>query len=146
AGPNGSTAQGSMPNGDTGAFASQVAFFFGVNPNGGPNIGKFLALSSINISITNSNATNSITSDFTTGAPLDASTWTILADDPASIIPMPSDAVFRVAWRNAVGAGVGPNSLIYTNALLGSGSWPAAPSGALLGDGTNVVFLTRRYT
>jgi hypothetical protein len=87
-----------------------------------------------------------IHSDFTTGAPLDAATWSILADDPASIIVMPSNSVYRAAWRNAVGAGVGPNSLLFTNVLGGPAVWPTVPPAVLLGNGTNVVFLTRDYT
>jgi hypothetical protein len=105
-----------------------------------------MTMSSVQISITNSNATNVISSDFTTGAPLDPANWDILADDPASIFVMPSNSVYRVAWRNASGAGVGQNSLVYTNALGGGAAWPAAPTGVLLGDGTNVVFITRSLT
>jgi hypothetical protein len=143
--PNGTRAQGSMQSSDTSSFGSQVEFSLGVNPNGAQNVGQFLTVSSVQIAITNSNFTNTIASDFTTGAALDSTTWSILADDPPSIFVMPSDTVYRVAWRNAVGAGVGANSLEYTNTLGGSGNWSAVPPGALLGDGTNVVCVTRNY-
>ena len=142
--PNGATATGSMQSGDTSSFSSQVEFFLGVNPNGAANIGRFMTVGSSFISITSTNGTNVISSDFTTGAPLDGATWSILADDPASIIAMPADGVYRASWGNAVGSGVGPNSLIYTNALGGSAGWKALPPGTILGDGTNVVFVTRR--
>ncbi len=143
--PNGSSAVGIMQSADTGSFASQVEFFLGVNPNGSQNVGKFLTVSSIRVAVTNANFTNHISSDFTTGAPLDGTTWSILADDPSSIFVMPSNSVFRAAWRNAVGAGVGANSLLYTNSLGGSTGWSTVPPGALFGDGTNVVFVTRSY-
>ena len=143
--PNGARTQGSMQSGDSSSFGSQVEFFLGVNPNGAQDVGKFLTLSSIQIAITNSNVTNFISSDFTTGAPLDGATWSILADDPASIFVMPSNSMFRVTWRNAVGAGVGPNSLLYTDLLGSSNSWSTVPPGALLGDGTNLVFVARSY-
>jgi hypothetical protein len=144
--PDAEQAQGSMQDGDTNSFGSQVAFFLGVNPNGARNIGKFMTVSRVGIAITNANTTNAISSDFTTGAPLDEGTWSILADDPASIIVMPSNSVLRASWPNAAGAGVGPNSLLFTNALTGPGNWPALPAGTLLGDGTNLVFVTRDYT
>jgi hypothetical protein len=144
--PNGAKAYGSMQSGDTSSFSSQVQFFLGVNPNGGENIGKFITLGSVYIQITNTNATNTLSSDFTSGASLDTSTWTVLADDPASILMMPSHSVFRATWPNAVGSGVGPNSLMYANALGGAATWTALPSGALLGDGTNVWFVTESYT
>jgi hypothetical protein len=144
--PNGATATGSMQSGDTGSFSSQVEFFLGATPRVGPNIGRFTTVSSAFISITSTNGTNIISSDFTGGAPLDSGTWTILADDPASVIVMPAESVYRASWDNAVGSGVGPNSLIYTSTLGGSGNWIALPPGAVLGDGTNVVFVTRSYT
>jgi hypothetical protein len=101
-----------------------------------------MTVSSAFISVTNSNPTNSISSDFTIGTALNASQWSILADDPASIITMPSNSVYRAAWRNASGAGVGANALTYTNALAGGSLWHALGTGVLLGDGTNVVFVT----
>lgn len=146
--PNGASARGSMQSAaDTNSFASGVQFFLGVNPNGQPNIGRFITVSSIRIGITNANSatTNTITSDFTTGAPLDSSTWNILADDPASILIVPQESVYRAEWRNAVGAGVGQNSLQITNTLTGSAAWTALPQGALLGDGTNIVFISRQF-
>jgi len=144
--PNGSQSRGVMQSNDTGSFASQVQFFLGVNPNGQQNIGKFMTVSKVSIGITNSNTTNTISSDFTTGAPLDAAIWNILAEDPASIIMMPVSTIYRATWRNAVGAGVGQNTLQFTNSLGGSADWPLVPPGALLGDGTNVVFITKAYT
>jgi hypothetical protein len=143
--PNGATATSSMQSGDTSSFSSQVQFFLGATPNVEPNIGRFMTVGSAFISITSTNGTNIISSDFTRGAPLDSGTWTILADDPASVIAMPAESVYRVSWDNAVGSGVGLNSLIYTNALGGSGGWIALPPGSILGDGTNVVFVTRNY-
>src|SRR5260221_10859884 len=142
--PNGARATGSMPSDVPGSyFQNQVQFYLGVNPKGAQNIGQFMTVSSVEISITNSNATNIISSDFTTGAPLEPAKWDILADDPTSIIVMPSNSVYRATWRNASGAGVGPNSLVYTNALGGPAAWPAVRTGILLGDSTNVVFITR---
>jgi hypothetical protein len=131
---------------DTGSFTNQVQFLLGVNPNGQQNIGKFMTVSKVSIGITNSNATRTISSDFTTGAPLDVASWNIVAEDPASIIVMPVNSIYRATWRNAVGAGVGQNTLQFTNALAGSADWAIVPPGALLGDGTNVVFVTKAYT
>ena len=138
--PNGTTARGSMPGADTSFFSSQVHFYLGVNPSGGRNIGKFITVSDVSIVVTNAGTT--IHSDFTTGAPLDGATWAVLADDPASLIMMPSRSVYRVEWHNAVGAGVGPNSLQFTNTLGGSTSWSTVTPGVLLGNSTNVVLIT----
>jgi hypothetical protein len=145
--PNGAKARGVMQASDANSFASGVQFFLGVNPNGEPNIGKFITVSTINIGITNadSGTTNTILSDFTVGAPLDSGTWNILAEDPASILIIPVDTVYRAEWRNSVGAGVGQNLLLATNRLGNSSMWPALPQGTLLGDGTNIVFITSQY-
>ena len=143
--PNGARATGSMPGDVPGAyFQNQVHFYLGVNPKGSQNIGRFMTVSDAGIGITNSGVVSY--SDFTTGAPLDTTKWAVLADDPASIIVMPSNSVYRATWRNASGAGVGPNSLLHTNALGGSAAWPMVQTGILLGNSTNVVFVTKSYT
>jgi hypothetical protein len=145
--PNGMTARGSMQSADASSFASGVQFFLGINPNGQQNIGQFITVSGIRIGITNadSGTTNTVISDFTTGAPLDDATWNILADDPASVLIIPPESVYRAEWRNTVGAGVGQNSLQSSNTLGSAPSWPALPQGTTFGNGTNIVFVTRQF-
>lgn len=142
--PNGNQAVGSMPDEvPAGYFQNQVRFYLGVTPNGAQNIGRFMTVSDARIRIPNSGV--DVFSDFTSGEPLDSSKWTILADDPASIISMPVGSLYRATWRNAFGAGVGPNSLLHTNVLGSSHAWPVASQGILLGNSTNVVFITRDF-
>jgi hypothetical protein len=143
--PNGTLAAGSMPADVVGSyFQSNVQFFLGVSPKGSQNIGRFITVSDAGIGITNSGIV--IYSDFTSGQPLDNSQWGILADDPASVFVMPSNSVYRATWRNASGAGIGPNSLLCAHSLGGSSAWSTVPTGILLGDSTNVVLVTDDYT
>lgn len=143
--PDGAQANGKMAEADAPLFREKVRLYLGVNPNGAANLGQSLTLSGARIQVPNS-AKTSLNGVFDTGAKLDKN-WTILAADPASLITVPAQSVYRAEWMETCPMGPGVNFLERSENVARAADWiPVAPLSRVLANGLNVTFLTEAET
>lgn len=139
--PNGDQATGSIQAADTALFREKVHLYLGVNPNGAGNLGQSMTVSGAGILITKG-ARTSLQGKFNGGVKPDKN-WTILAEDPASVMALPAKSVYRAEWQDACGAGTGLGVLERNDSLFDALGWtPVKTSPAMLANGNNVVFIT----
>ncbi|MBM3841496.1 MAG: hypothetical protein FJ398_26830 [Verrucomicrobia bacterium] len=148
--PDGSQAKGSMPRADTAFFSEKVRLFLGVNPNGARNFGQSINVGRASIITTRSGQEVNLVGEWTSGQPLHKN-WTILALDPASVVMMPAQSIYRFNWQAGCTLnGGGMESLEQTvidpfGFTLLLELWePVAPQPriTMLANGSSIAFLT----
>lgn len=139
--PDGAQASGKMAEADAALFREKVRMYLGVNPNGAANLGQSLTLSGARIRVPNS-AKTTLNGVFDNGARLDKN-WTILAADPASLVTIPAESVYRAEWLEACGMGPGLNLLERSDSVAPAPNWiPVETLSRVLANGLNVTFVT----
>lgn len=139
--PDGTQSSGLMQGADTALFREKVHLYLGVNPNGVANLGQSMTVGSAGILISKGGRT-SLQGKFTGGVKPDKN-WTILAEDPASIMTLPAKSVYRAEWQDVCGTGTGLGVLERNDSLFDPFNWaPVKTSAAMLANGNDVVFIT----
>jgi len=112
-GPDGSVTNFFISQEMSDLFYADVYAFFGVQPNSTANIGQSMSLGGIKITGIDMPIDDKFTGE------LNTDNWKIIASDPAGIMPVPENVVYRLMWTMpAVGFTPQVSSMLTTNSWV----------------------------